>query len=92
MVDAQELASKITEAGSAKVQQQKPPAVDAAVVNKVIKQGAAALSRDAGKGKEDSAIGAAAVVSATLTACRACTRACPHCRQSGNLCVRERDI
>ena len=78
MVDAQELAAKITEAGSAKVQQQKPPAVDEAVVNKVIKQGAAALSSDAGKGKEDPAIAAAAVVHTRPTACRACTPSSAH--------------
>lgn len=61
-MDAKGIASKITEAGSAKVEQQKPPAIDEAVVNKVIKQGATALSSGVSKGEVDPAVGAAAEV------------------------------
>ena len=66
-MDAKEIATKLTEAGSAKVQQQKPPAIDDAVVNKVIKQGAAALGSGVSKGDVDSAVGAAAEVTCSVT-------------------------
>ena len=66
-MSAQEVASQIVDAGSAKVKQQKPPAIDEAVVNKVIKQGAAALSSGVSKGDVKPAVGAAAEV--TSTAC-----------------------
>lgn len=71
-MNATEVASKITEAGSAKVEQQKPPAIDEAVVNKVIKQGATALASGVSRGDVDPAVGAAAEV--------ACVSVCmPQC-------------
>ena len=62
IMDTKDIATKITEAGSAKISQQKPPAIDEAVVNKVIKQGAAALGSGVSKGDVDPAVGAAAEV------------------------------